>query len=153
LNKNKILYFVIIFSIDIFLISSVFSLVNKNYFQYFVSAQIPSDSNISNLSDKSLSVTISKKPSIITGTNQTIGFMVIDKASGQPVNEAHISGVTIYVNPHQVPFDIFTNNEGKAFFSWKIPAFAAPGEYTIKAIIEAPGYTPVNIQTEFQVHS
>jgi hypothetical protein len=134
------------------LIFSVFSIINNNYFLDFVNAQIPSDSHISNLSDKSLSVTVSKKPNVVAGTNQTIGFMVIDKTSGLPVNAAHISGVTIYVNPHQVPFDIFTNNTGKAFFSWKIPTFAAPGEYTIKAIIEAPGYAPVNIQTEFLVH-
>ncbi|MGN6346534.1 MAG: hypothetical protein ACTHME_02410 [Candidatus Nitrosocosmicus sp.] len=151
MNKNKIADFLIFFSINILLIFSVFSLANKNYFLDFVNAQNPSVFNKSNLSDKSLSVTVSKKPNIVAGANQTIGFMVIDKTNGLPVNAAHISGVTIYVNPHQVPFDIFTNNTGKAHFSWKIPEFAAPGEYTIKAIIEAPGYAPVNIQTEFHV--
>jgi hypothetical protein len=139
-------------SISILLLLSMFPLIVKNNLLELKIAQAIPASNMSHPFNKHLLVALSvNRPIVIPGSNQTLEFTVTDNETGLPVNGAHITGVTMYINPHGVPFDIFSDPVGKASFTWKIPNFAAPGVDIVNARIEAKDYTPAYAHTYFQV--
>ena len=88
-----------------------------------------------------------KKPTIKLGEKQTITVTAIDKISNKIVG-ASIHGKVTYQNGYTKSF---SDNDGKADYSWKIGSNTDPGIFTVTADASAKGYDPKQGSNIFNV--
>ena len=92
-------------------------------------------------------IQVDKDP-INLGEKQTIIINALDKKSNRIVGNGIIHGMIIYDNGY---IKKFSDNDGKASYSWNIDSKTNPGIFKVSAEISANGYDSISDSQTFEV--